>query len=92
MKQTDGEADEALAHIRRTTAAPIQRFLDAIAASRLEEMTGRRDGVENGPSRHVCLDVLQGLHRLSKGLGNSLKEAPGTKPLARVIRRICLWR
>src|SRR5919112_4266150 len=51
MKQTDDEANEALAHIRRTTAAPIQRFLDSIAAARLVETTSRRDRVADGPSR-----------------------------------------
>jgi len=89
MKQTDGEADEALAHIRRTTAAPIQRFLDSIAAARLEETTGRRDAVADGPLRLDRSGAAKGMHRFSALLGVSLKVALGMRPLARVIRRIC---
>ena len=40
MKQTHTETDKALAHIRRNTAAPIQRFLDSVIAARLEETAG----------------------------------------------------
>jgi hypothetical protein len=89
MKQTD-EADEALEHIRRNTAAPIQRFLDSIAAARLEETTSCRDRVADGPSRPDLPGVAKGLHRFLKALGVSLKRALGMKPLARVLRRICL--
>ena len=67
MKQTDDEADEALAHIRRTTAAPIARFLDSIAAARLEETTRRQNGVEDGPSRPGR--VAKRLHRILEALG-----------------------
>lgn len=90
MKQTDDEADEALAHIRQGTAAPIQRFLDSIAAARLEETTSRRERVADGPSRLGRPDVAGGLHRFLEALGVSLKRALGMKPLARVIRRIRL--
>ncbi len=90
MKQTNSEADEAFAHIRQTSAAPIQRFLDSIAAARLEETTGRQDGVADGPLRLDCSGAAKGMHRFSEALGVSLKAAPGTKLLARVIRRICL--
>ena len=90
MKQTDDEADEALAHIRQNTAAPIQRFLDSIAAARLEETTSRRDRTADGPPRPVCPGVAKGLHRFLKTFGVSLKRALGMKPLARVLRRICL--
>ncbi len=90
MKQIDGEVDEALAHIRQTTAVPIQRFLDSIAAARLDETTDCRDGVADGSSRPDRSGVAKGLHRLSEALSVSLKAAPGTKLLARVIRRICL--
>ena len=92
MKQTDDEANEALAHIRRTTAAPIQRFLDSIAAARLEETTSRRDRVADGPSRPGRPGVAKGLHRFLKALGVSLKRALGMKPLVRVIHRILLRR
>jgi hypothetical protein len=90
MKQTDDEANEALAHIRRTTAAPIQRFLDSIAAARLEETASRRDRVADGPSRPGRSGVAEGLHRFLEALGVSLKRALGMKPLARIIRRIRL--
>ena len=90
MKQTDDEANEALAYIRRTTAAPIQRFLDSIAAARLEETTSHRDRVADGPSRPGRPGVAKRLHRFLKALGVSLKRALAMKPLARVIRRICL--
>jgi hypothetical protein len=69
MKQTDDEADEALAHIRQNTAAPIQRFLDSIAAARLEETTSRRDRVAGGPSRPSRPDVAKGLRRILEALG-----------------------
>ena len=91
MKQTD-EADEALAHIRRHTAAPIQRFLDSIAAARLEETTSRRDRVADGPSRPGRPGVAKGLHRFLKALSVARKRTLGMKPLARVIRRIRLRR
>jgi len=70
MKQTD-EADKALAHIRRTTAAPIQRFLDSIAAARLEETTSRQNTVEDGPSRPGRSGMAKGLHRFLEALGFS---------------------
>jgi hypothetical protein len=89
MKQTNSEADEALAHVRQTTAAPIQRFLDSIASARLEETTGRRDGVVDGPSSPDRSGVAQGLRRFSEALGVSLKAVPRMRPLACVIRRIC---
>jgi hypothetical protein len=92
MKQTDDEADEALAHIRRNTAAPIQRFLDSIAAARLEETTTRRDKVADGPSRPVCPGVAKGLHRFLEALGVFRKRTLGMKPQARVIHRIRLRR
>jgi hypothetical protein len=92
MKQTDDEADEALAHIRRNTAAPIQRFLDSIAAARLEETTRRQDRLADGPSRPGRPSVDKGLHRFLEALGIFRKRPPGMKALARVIRRIRLRR
>jgi hypothetical protein len=81
MKEND-EADKALAHIRQNTAAPIQGFLDSIAAARLEETTSRRDRVADGPSKRGRPGVAKGLRRFLDALGmNSLD---------RVIRRICL--
>jgi hypothetical protein len=90
MKPTDDEADEALAHIRQNTAAPIQRFLDSIAAARLEETASRWDRVADGPPRPGRRGVAKELHRFLQALGVSLKRAFGMKPLARVIRRIRL--
>ena len=92
MKQTDDEADEAFAHIRQSTAAPIQRFLDSIAAARLEETTSRRDRLADGPSRPGLPGLATGLHRFLEALGVSLKRALGMKPQDRVIRRIRLRR
>jgi hypothetical protein len=66
MKQTDHEADEALAHIRRKTAAPIQRFFDSIAAARLEETTSHQSRKPVGSSK---IDLLG----LGKGLGKLLE-------------------
>jgi hypothetical protein len=71
MKQTEDEADEALAHIRRITSAPIQRFLDSIAAARLEETTSRRNRVADGPSRPGR--AVKRLHRILEALGLTLK-------------------
>ena len=90
MKQTDHEADEALAHIRRNTAVPIQRFLDSIAAARLEEATSRQGGVADGPSSPGRSGMAKGLQRFLDALGIFPKRVIGMKPLARVIRRICL--
>ena len=70
MKQTD-EADEALAHIRRTTAAPIQRFLNSIAAARFEEMASGQDRVADGPSSPGRSGMAKGLHRFLEALGFS---------------------
>ena len=92
MKQTDDEANEALARIRQNTAAPIQRFLDSIAAARLEETTSRRDRVADGPSRPGRPGVDNGLRRFLEALGIFRKRPPGMKALARVIRRIRLRR
>lgn len=92
MKQADDGADEALARIRQNTAAPIQRFLDSIAAARLEETTSRRDRVADGPSTPGRSGVAEGLHRFLEALGVFLKRARGMKPLARLIRRIRLRR
>jgi hypothetical protein len=92
MKQTHDEADEALAHIRHNTAAPIQRFLDSIAAARLEETTSRRDRLADGPSRPGRPSVDKGLRRFLEALGVFRKRTLGMKPLARVIRRIRLRR
>ena len=89
MKQTD-KVDEALAHIRRNTAAPIQRFLDSIAAARLEDTTSRQNSVVDGPSRPGRSGMAKGLQRFFEALSVSLKRVLGMKPLARVIRRICL--
>jgi hypothetical protein len=89
MKQTD-EADEALAHIRRTTAAPIQRFLDSIAAARLEETTGRQDRGADDPSSPGRSGMAKELHRFLGASGLSLKRAVGIKFLARIIGRIHL--
>ena len=76
MRQTDDEADEALAHIRQNTAAPIQRFLDSIAAARLEETTSRRDRVADGPSRPGRPGVDKGLHRFLEALRIFRKSPP----------------
>lgn len=92
MKQTDDEADEALAHIRQNTAAPIERFLDSIAAARLEETTSRRDRLADGPSRRGLPGVAKGLRRFLEALGVFQKRTLGMKAQARVIRHIRLPR
>jgi hypothetical protein len=92
MKQIDDEADEALARIRQDTAAPIQRFLDSIAAARLEETTSRRDRVADGPLRPGCQGAAKGLRRILEALGDFRNRTFGMKPQARVIRRIRLRR
>ncbi|WP_114948461.1 hypothetical protein [Microvirga calopogonii] len=84
MKQTDTEADEALAHIRRNTAAPIQRFLDSVAAARLEETTRHQNGKPLGSSK---LD----LSGLAKSLGKLLEARTflkGNLGLHRVARAV----
>lgn len=88
MKQTNSETDEALAHIRRNTAVPIQRFFDSVVAARIEETTGRQI---KSPVSSLALNFLskaKGLRRFSEILTLFLKRAPGIQPVARGIRRI----
>jgi hypothetical protein len=82
MKQTDTEADEALAHIRQNTAAPIQRFFDSIAAARLEETTSHQNRKPVSPSKLGLLDMAKGLSSFF------VRRALSIQPLARVIRRV----
>jgi hypothetical protein len=89
MKQTDHEADEALAHIRRNTAVPIQRFFDSLAAARLEETTSQQNRNPTGPSKLGRSGAALGLRRLLEAISFSLKSALGAETFARVIRRIC---
>jgi hypothetical protein len=88
MKQTDNEADEALAHIRQNTAAPIQRFFDSIVAARLEETTSRENGKTVSPSKLGLLDMAEGLSRFLEALSFFLKRDLSMQPIARVIRRV----
>jgi len=87
MKQTD-EADVALAHIRRKTAVPIQRFLDSIATARLEETTSRQGRMPAGRPKPSVPGAARRLRRLLEALSLSVKGAMGKEILARVIRRI----
>ncbi len=81
MKQTDTKADEALAHIRRNTAAPIQRFFDSVAAARLEETTSHQNRKLIGSSK---LDLL-GLGKLLEAR-NFLERNLGLHRVARAVR------
>ena len=63
MKQTQTETDEALAHIRRNTAAPIQRFLDSVIAARLEETAGPPNRKPVRLSNLGILGMAKGLRR-----------------------------
>lgn len=85
MKQTDTEADEALAYIRRNTAAPIQRFFDSIAAARLEETTSRQNGKPVGSSKLDLLGLGNGLGKLLEAR-NFLKRNLGVYHVARAVR------
>ena len=88
MKQTNSETDEALAHIRRNTAVPIQRFFDSVVAARLEETTGRQNKNPVSSLELNFLSMAKGLRRFLEVLALFLKKAPGIQPLARGIRRI----
>jgi hypothetical protein len=86
MKQTDHEADEALAHIRRTTAAPIQRFFDSIAAARLEETTSHQNRKPIGSSKLDLLGLGKGLGKLLEARNFLLNRDLSLQRVARVIR------
>jgi hypothetical protein len=88
MKQTDTEADEALAHIRQNTAAPIQRFFDSIAAARLEETTSHQNRKPVSPSKLGLLDMAKGLSSFLEALSFFVRRALSIQPLARIIRRV----
>ena len=88
MKPTDTEADEALAHIRRNTAAPIQRFFDSIAAARLEETIGRQNRKPVSPSKLGRSGMAKGLSRFLEALSFFVRRALSIQPLARIIRRV----
>jgi hypothetical protein len=88
MKQTNSETDEALAHIRRNTAVPIQRFFDSVVAARIEETTGRQNKSRVSSLALNFLSKAKGLRRFLEVLTLFLKKAPGIQPLARGIRRI----
>ena len=60
MRQTDKEADEAVAHIRQSTADPIRRFLDSVVSSRLEEETYLQDREREDPPKLDPLRVIKG--------------------------------
>ncbi len=90
MKPTDHEADEALAHIRRNTAVPIQRFFDSVAAARREETATQQNRNPTGPSKLGRSGAARGPHRLLEAISFSLKSALGTETFTRVIRRICM--
>jgi hypothetical protein len=86
MKPTDHEADEALAHIRRKTAAPIQRFFDSIAAARLEETTRHQNLKPVGSSKLDLLGGGKGLGKLLEARNFFLKRNLSLQRVARVIR------
>jgi hypothetical protein len=86
MKQTDHEADEALAHIRRKTAAPIQRFFDSVAAARLEETTSHQNRKPAGPSKLDFLGLGKGLGKLLEARNVFLNRDLSLRRVARVVR------
>ena len=88
MKQTHTETDEALAHIRRNTAAPIQRFLDSVIAARLEETAGPPNRKPVRPSKLGILGMAKGLRRSFETLSFFLKKDLCLQSVARVIHRI----
>ncbi len=85
MKQTDTKADEALAHIRRNTAAPIQRFFDSVAAARLEETTSHQNRKLIGSSKLDLLGLAKGLGKLLEAR-NFLERNLGLHRVARAVR------
>lgn len=86
MKQTDTEADKALAHIRRSTAAPIQRFFDSVAAARLEETTSHQNRKPVGPSKLDPLALSNGLGKLLEARNLFRKRNLSLQGVARVVR------
>jgi hypothetical protein len=88
MKQTDHEADEALAHIRRNTAAPIQRFFDSIAAARLEETTSHQNRKPVGSSKLDLIDLGKGLGKFSEALNFFRRRDLSLQCVARAVRHI----
>jgi hypothetical protein len=89
MKQTNTEADEAVAYIRQNTAAPIQRYLDSVVAARLEEDPSRLGPKSADPLK---LNRLAFVARVwTKGrrdLSRLLKSPLSIRPLIQVVRLI----
>ncbi|WP_210381511.1 hypothetical protein [Microvirga zambiensis] len=88
MKQTDTEADEALAHIRRNTAAPIQRFFDSVAAARIEETTSHQNRKRVDSSKLDLIDLGEGLSKLLEARSFFRKRDLSLRRVARAVRHI----
>jgi hypothetical protein len=88
MRKTDQEADDALVYIRQSTAVPIQRFLDSIAAARLEQDRNLRDDRTAGPPKLGLWRGAGGLGRRIKDLVSSFGKPLNAQTFVRVVHRI----
>ncbi len=88
MKETDQEADDALAYIRQSTAAPIQRFLDSVAAARLEQDRSLHLNDTVRPPKLGLWRGAGGLGRPFKDLVSSLRATLNVQIIVHIVHRI----
>jgi hypothetical protein len=87
MKETDQDADDALAYIRQSTAAPIQRFLDSAAAARLDQDRNLHDSHTVGPPKLGLWRGAGGVGRLFKDLISSLGATLNVQTIVHIVHR-----
>jgi hypothetical protein len=88
MRKTDHEAEDALVYIRQSTAVPIQRFLDSVAAARLEQDRNLHDNHTVGPPKLGLWRSAGGLGRRIKDLVSSLRTPLNAQTFVRIVHRI----
>jgi hypothetical protein len=88
MRKTDREAEDALAHIRQSTAAPIRRFLDSVAAARLDQDRNLHDDRTVDPPKLGLRRGAGGLGRPFKDLVSSLRASLKLQTFVRIVHRI----
>ena len=88
MSKTDQEAEDALAYIRQSTAAPIQRFLDSVAAARLDQDRDLYDNHTVGPPELGLWRGTGGLGRPFEDLVSSLRAILKVQTFVRIVHRI----
>ena len=87
MRKTDQEADDALAYIWQRTAAPIEQFLESVAAARLEQDRNLCEKHTVGPAKLDLRRVAEGLRRAFEDLVSSLRATLNLQIFIRISQR-----